>query len=321
MYFMGIDVGGSKTDVAIVDKNGKLISHVRASGANYQGVGVQKAYEILKSAINDALQKSSLNYNELSYSYFGVAGADMEYEIKIVKSILERLQLKNYDFDNDGRIALKSGTFDDKGILISCGTGGITYAGDGKKIARKGGFSRFFGERLGAFVIASMVASAIIRSKDQRDENTLMKQIFESKINQPIEEIMHYEYANEDKSKLAEYAILLIQSLYEAAHQFDYVALRIMGNIVDEIIKIVTAYRKEMYFTSPVKVVLEGSFFKKADPILINMIQSALSDEYILIIPKHPPVVGAVLLAAEKAGYKYDENFIANLLSHWGGKK
>jgi len=321
MYFMGVDVGGTKTDVLIVDHTGKILSFLKTKGANFQGVGVERSLQIINQAIDEALSKAELNRSDLTYSYFGVAGADMEYEIKIVRSILERLNLVNYEFDNDGRIALRSGTLDDIGILISCGTGGITYASDGRTMARKGGFSRFFGERLGSFIIAGMVASAIVRSKDKRDEHTTMQEIFEAKIGQPIENIMHYEYMEEDRAKLYQYALLLIQTLYEAAHNFDYVALRVLSQIVDEVIKIVNAYMRHMDFALPVKVVLEGGFFKNADEILIKMIRSSLGDEYTLIIPKHPPVVGAVLLAAQMANHPFGENAIATLIKHWSDEK
>ncbi|WP_041082186.1 N-acetylglucosamine kinase [Thermotoga profunda] len=321
MYFMGVDIGGSKTDVVIADESGKVVSYLRTKGANYQGVGVDQAFEIINQAVNQAMTKAGLKKIDLTYSYFGVAGADMDFEIKITKSILDKLNLEKYSFDNDGRIALRSGTLDDVGILISCGTGGINYACDKKTISRKGGFSRFFGERLGSFIIAGMVASAIIRSKDKRDEHTLMQQIFETKIGKPIEDIMHYEYMGHDRSKIYEYAILLIQTLYEAAHLFDYVALKILSQIVDEVVKIVDAFTREMHFTFPVKVVLEGGFFKNADEILIKMIKSALGSEFNVIIPKHPPVVGAVLLAAEISGHPFDENAIARLIKYWSDEQ
>ncbi|MEJ5228848.1 MAG: BadF/BadG/BcrA/BcrD ATPase family protein [Pseudothermotoga sp.] len=321
MYFMGVDVGGSKTDLVIVEESGRVISYLKAPGANYQGVGIDKAFEILSDAISRLTKKAGLEREEITYSYFGVAGADMDYEIKIVRSILERLGLKNYDFDNDGRIALRSGTFDDIGIMISCGTGGITYGCDGKKMIRKGGFSYFFGERLGSYIIAGMVASAIIRSKDGRDEHTIMQELFESKIGQPIEEIMHHEYMGEDRSKMAEYIILLFRTLYEAARMYDYVALKILGQIVQEVLKIVNVYEKQLDLTKPVKVVLEGSVFKKADQILLKMIESALGKDHQVIVPAQPPVFGAILLAAERAGYSFSKEAVENLLRFWSDEK
>lgn len=321
MYFMGVDVGGSKTDVAISNESGEVLSYLRTKGANYQGVGVDKAFETIDKAINQALSEAGLRKSELTYSYFGVAGADMEFEMKITKSILDRLGLEKYSFDNDGRIALRSGTFDDIGILISCGTGGIAYACDGKIISRKGGFSRFFGERLGSFIIAGMVASAIVRSKDKRDEHTIMQQIFESKIGQSIENIMRYEYMEQDRSKIYQYTLLLIETLYQAAKMYDYSALKILSQITNEVIKIVNAYLREMNFTMPVKVILEGGFFKNADETLIKMIKSALGNEFILIIPKHPPVVGAILLAAEMSGHSLSKRAVTKLIKYWCDRK
>ncbi|AEH50540.1 N-acetylglucosamine kinase [Pseudothermotoga thermarum] len=314
MYFLGVDVGGTKTDFLLVNAYGDVLCFLKTKGANYQGVGVQKSIEILKDGLNKVLEKSNLSKDDITYTFFGFAGADNEYEIRIVKDILKELRLKNYDFDNDGRVALRSGTLDDIGILISCGTGGINYASDGKKIARIGGYSGFFGERLGSYLIAGKVASAIVRAKDGRDERTIMVDIFEKKIKEPIENIMHHEYEESGAQKLQEYVVELIKTLFEAAKQFDYVALKILGEIVQEIVKIVNAFKSNLNFPKPVKLVLEGSFFKNSDPILLKMVQSVLGDEYQLIIPKHPPVFGSVLLAFEKAGIKPNQMVLEKIV-------
>lgn len=317
MYFLGVDVGGTKTHVLIVDGSGNVISFHEGPGANYQGMGVEKALQNLRQAIAEALEKASLTTDKLNASFFGVAGADFEYENRIVRSMLERLGLKNYAFDNDGRIALRSGTLDDVGIMISCGTGGINYACDGKRIERIGGFSTFFGERLGSYIVAGKVASAIVRAKDGRSENTIMVEMFESQIQSNIEDIMHFEYEG-DYEKMREYVVLLIKILFFAARKHDFVALKILCEIVEEVLSIVRAFRSKLSFTPPIKLVLEGSFFKNADPMLLEMIQTALGRDYRLIVPKHPPVVGAVLLAAELAGYRFNEESVERLIRHWG---
>ena len=317
MRLLGVDVGGTKTHILIVDELGNVIVFEEGPGANYQGVGVEKAYQTLKRLIEKALKSASLSLDELDAAFFGVAGADFEYENRMVRSILERLGLKRYAFDNDGRIALRSGTFDDVGIMISCGTGGINYACDGKRMERIGGFSSFFGERLGSYIIAGKVASAILRAKDGRSENTVMVEMFESQIGSKIEDIMHYEYEG-DYEKMRDYAVLLIRTLYSAARDHDFVALKILCEIVDEVVRIVEAFRKKLNFTPPIKLVLEGSFFKNADPILLNMIRNALGRDYRLIVPKHPPVVGAVLLASELVGCSFTDRAIEKLIGFWG---
>ncbi len=298
----------------LVDEQGKILSFLKTQGANYQSIGIERSVQVLNQAVQQVLDRCNLRKDDLTYAFFGFAGADSQYEIEIVKSILARLGLLNYDFDNDGRIALRSGTLDDIGIMISCGTGGINFASDGKKILRIGGFSGFFGERLGSYLIAGRVASAIVRAKDGRDESTIMKEIFESKIGEPIENIMHYEYEESGTENFRKYAVELIKTLFEAASQFDHVALRILGEIVLEIVKIVNAFRRTLDLKTPIKLVLEGSFFKNSPSILLKMIESAVGKDYKLIVPKHPPVFGAILLAYERIHYKPSKQVIESLL-------
>ncbi len=319
MYFLGVDVGGTKTDFLLVNEHGEVLSFLRTDGANYQGVGVEKSIKILQEGLQKILAGCNLRNDDLNYAFFGFAGADSEYEIQIVRNILKQLKLRNYDFDNDGRIALKSGTIDDVGIMISCGTGGINFASDGQRVERIGGFSRFFGERLGSYIIAGQVASAIVRAKDGRDEQTLMSKIFETKIGMPIENIMHYEYEEDGFENFRYYAVELIKTLFEAANQFDCVALRILDEIVEEVLKIVAVFKKKLTLPVPTKLVLEGSFFKNSDPILFRMIETALGKDYNIIVPKHPPVLGAVLFAYEKSGLKPDQRLIDQLLNRLEG--
>ena len=300
MIFLGVDVGGTKTDAILVNDEGKVLSYFRGGPGNYQSIGREKAFREIKRVVDGVLKKIGLEKNDITFAYFGIAGADTVKDFEIIRSILNGLALKRYDFDNDGRIALKSGTFDDIGIMVSCGTGSISYAYDGNNTHRVGGFSSFFGERLGSFYIAGFVMSAIMRSKDGRSPKTKLKKIVENKLKMRVEDLMRYEYFDERTS--INFVPLVIKSLFEGFNENGFIATKIFINIVEEVLNIVEAHRRVLNFKKPIKLVLEGTFFKRAGKSLIEMIKSALGDEFEVVVPKHDPVIGAILLAMEKAG-------------------
>ena len=315
MIFLGVDVGGTKTEAILVDDEGKVLSYFRGGPGNYQSIGKERAFKEIRKVVDGTLEKAKVNKEDVTFAYFGVAGADTPKDFEIVRSILNRLGLKRFDFDNDGRIALRSGTFDDIGIMVSCGTGSISYAFDGKNMHRAGGFSFFFGERLGSFYIAGLVTSAIMRAKDGRSPKTKLEKIVEEKIKMKVEDLMRYEYF--DERRPINFVPLVTESLFEGFREHDFMATKIFVSIVDEVLNIVEAHRRVLNFEKPIKLVLEGTFFKKAEKSLIEMIKSALGDEFEIVVPKHDPIVGAVLLAMEKAGLSMNRKLFNKLVDSY----
>src|SRR6056297_2324156 len=314
MFFLGADIGGTKTAVVIANENGEVLTVQKGFGSNYQSCGKEKSFTVLNQLVEKACHCVRIDKRELEYSYFGVAGADLDYDFAVIKTIINKLEIKNYSFENDGLIALRSGTQEGTGILVTCGTGSISYGYNKKEIIRKGGFSDFFGERLGGYFVAGMVASAIIRGEDGRGPKTIMHELLKKNYSVTIQEMMKTEYPDQEY-KGPDVHIALINTLYRAAYLHDMAAPEILYNISKEVQTIVNAFRKEMRFEMPINLVLEGSVFKNADPILHTMIKTAIGNNYKLVLPDHDPVIGSVLFAMEKAGLKITKDIYRQLVT------
>ena len=314
MYFLGADIGGTKTAVVIATETGEVITLQNGIGSNYQSCGKENSFTVLNELVETACNRARIQKKDLDYAYIGVEGADLDYDFAVIKTILERLQIERYDFENDGLIALRSGTEKGTGILVTCGTGSISYGYNKKEIMRKGGFSSFFGERLGGYYVAGMVASAIIRGEDGRGTKTVMHELLKKQYSVTIQEMMKTEYPDQEYNG-PDVHIALISTLYRAAHQHDMAALGILYDISKEVQTIVKAFRRDMTFETPINLVLEGSVFKNADPILHTMIKTAIGDNYKLVLPDHDPVIGSVLFAMEKAGHTITTDIYRKLIA------
>src|SRR6056297_849401 len=139
VFFWGVDIGGTKTAAVIADETGQVISFKLGKGSNYQGRGIEESYKRANATIDGVCKEAGIEKKDIKNAYLGIAGVDLDYDIKIIKGILERIGIEHYAFENDGLIALRSGTDDGRGILITCGTGSISFANNGDKITRKGG--------------------------------------------------------------------------------------------------------------------------------------------------------------------------------------
>ncbi|MFW6120169.1 MAG: N-acetylglucosamine kinase [Petrotogales bacterium] len=297
-YLLGVDVGNTKTIGSICNSDGNVISRVRTEGANFQTVGRKKSLRILSALIYTCLDNAKINPEDISFSFFGIAGADSEDDKKIIKSILEELPLQNYDFENDGRISLKASAIDDKGILITCGTGTVAFAGNGKEIFRLGGLSTDFGDRLGAEYIASRVMSSIIRAKDGRGCLTKMVKVLENKINMPAENLMKMDYP--DSSPEDDYVPLLIDVLFIAGKEYDSVALQLLIEITEEIEIETRVLKSTAGLSGKMPLILDGHFFKNAGKFFYKMLKSRFPKNLNVVVPDCDPVVGALMIAVEK---------------------
>ncbi len=296
--FMGVDVGNTKTTFLLCDEKGHVLSYVRKKGANFQSCGgIDNSLKIIEDGIKELLDKTKFKREDITSAYFGIAGADRKSDFELIGSALKRLKLKKIAFQNDGFIALKSGSIDGCGILITCGTGNTNFASNCKEIKRIGGLSPQLGDVLGTRLIASKITSAIVRAKDGRGPKTILKDALESKLKMEVEDLISVDLEKYDPVPL------IVESFFEALRRFDVVAFSILESIVKEISRIAEIFRISLFPTQQsVKLILDGPFFKNADPVFFEALKNCIWDGYKITVPRHDPVVGAVLLAMEMNG-------------------
>src|SRR5512145_2988290 len=79
-YFLGIDVGSSKTHALIADETGQCIGFGKAGGGNHQGVGYEGLTKVLKKSFEGACQTARLKEALIAGAGFGIAGFDFPSE-------------------------------------------------------------------------------------------------------------------------------------------------------------------------------------------------------------------------------------------------
>jgi len=138
-YILGVDGGGTKTDVVIADENGKVISTASNGGANWERMGIAQALDSLEEVITKAATDAGINTSEISSASFAIAGIDWPEDIKLYLPIPKRLGISKYEIMNDAFAALYAGSESLEGIVSIAGTGGKT-AGiyRGKKVQSMG---------------------------------------------------------------------------------------------------------------------------------------------------------------------------------------
>jgi len=316
LLFVGIDGGGTKTKGALMNGKFEVLNVANTGGSNFQSIGVKKAKERFEKLLIELTEPLGFKISDIDFVYFGIAGADRPKDFEIIKGFLRELNLKAYDFHNDGWIALKSGTVNGVGILVTIGTGSVAF-GMNKygKWKRIGGFWGLLGDWLGGYSLASRAIGAAQRGKDERGESTILYERLREVLDvEDLLDLIEYEYYdfkgnNDLKSKIVE----VIKILFKAAEDFDGVALQIVWDAAKEILKTVDILYKSLFKANePFKLVFEGSVLKARYKSLTKMLENALHSKYDveIIFPEYDPVVGALMLAAESLGLKNSEQEI-----------
>jgi N-acetylglucosamine kinase-like BadF-type ATPase len=75
-FFLGIDVGATKTHALIANETGQCLGLGNASGGNYQDAGYAGLASALKMSFKRACQMSDISAKQIAGAGFGITGYD-----------------------------------------------------------------------------------------------------------------------------------------------------------------------------------------------------------------------------------------------------
>ena len=124
---LGVDGGGTKTDVMVADLTGAVLASVPTGGTNHESVGVEQMTAVLAAAIDEALVGAGASRSEVRAAVFGLAGVDWPSDVVLVGDAVSGLGLGGRQVVvNDSRVALRAGCSQPWGVVSSVGTGSVT---------------------------------------------------------------------------------------------------------------------------------------------------------------------------------------------------
>jgi N-acetylmuramic acid 6-phosphate etherase len=310
LYFLGIDGGGSKTAVAVVDESMKLLGEGRAGPSNHLRVGIEPAREEIEKAVYQALARAGVALDQIEFAYCGIAGADHpKHRQSVVESLESLFQHQQFTVDNDARIALTAGVGFGHGIAVIAGTGSVAFGRNRSgEEARAGGWGPTLGDEGSGYSIARRGLTAIVRSFDGRGPATMMTDIICSHFGMcEPEELPYFVYApTTHADQIAVYGRVVI----EAAMRGDEPAVEILREEATELGRTVVAVARTLeMLEDQFPVACSGGVFAAGDIFL-----HPLRDE----ITRHAagasvgpamerPVLGAARMAIESARHPRPE--------------
>lgn len=296
---LAVDGGGSKTDVVLLDTDGRLLAWERGPGSSPQIIGLDQSVRVIDSLISRVLGRHDLA--RLRHVGLYLSGLDFAEEIIAFKAAIADLpwSATGLTVDNDLHALLRSGTEEDDAVAVICGTGmnaiGVHHDGVTVRFAALGALSGDWG---GGSELGDAVIWHAARAEDGRGPTTLLRELLLAATEEPsvsalIENVHLRRTARNSFSDLA-------PLVFQAASAGDAVAVGVVHRQAEEIVAYVRACVHRLGFASTrIPLVLGGGVARGRDPLLLGTIRHQLAIHAPLTrleIVDVPPVVGAASL-------------------------
>jgi len=303
-YFIGFDVGSTKTHALIVAENGQCVGFGRAGGGNYQAVG----YDGLKAALRDslaaALRMSGVEKAQLAGAGFGIAGYDFPSDREAHLESMALLGLScPMEVFNDGLNGLLAGATRGVGVNVTAGSSnncrGRNKSGKEGRIVGNG---TMFGEFGGAMEIVQRGLQLVNYAWIKRCPPTELTRIFLDAVG-ARDELDLMESLSNEKYQLP---TSLAAQVCEAARNGDAAAQEVIRWAGEELGWLAVSVARQIEMENEaVEIIQSGSVFEAGKAISEPMEEIVLlhCPRAKLIRLDGPPVVGAVLLGMEQANF------------------
>jgi N-acetylglucosamine kinase-like BadF-type ATPase len=303
-YFLGVDVGGTKTHALVTDETGQVLGFGESGPGNHESVGYAGLVHALYESSRQALKQARLSVSQIAGAGFGIAGYDWPSERQPTLNAIRTLGIRApVDAVNDTLVGLLAGSPEGWGVGVVAGTG-CNCRGWDKSRQHEGmvtGAGEFMGEAGGAVELIAGAIRAVSHEWAKRGPATLLTPILMNRagVQSPSDLL---EGLIEGRLQIEPADAPLV---FQAAARGDAVAIDLIHWTGHELGYLANCVIRQINFEDlEFDVVQVGSLYD-GSPLLTD----ALRETVLTLAPrarfmrlKVPPVAGAVLLGMEQAG-------------------
>jgi N-acetylglucosamine kinase-like BadF-type ATPase len=314
-YYLGADLGATKTHTLIVDETGRALGFGESGPANHESVGYDGMFQSMHDGLKQALRMAALKKEDIAGAGFGVAGYDWPSEIEATISVLDRLGLgAPYKFVNDAVPGLVAGSEEGWGVVVVSGTGSNCRGWDRehKREGRVTGHGVMMGEGAGGSELMHRCMQIIGYSWTKRLPRTaLADAIIEHVGARDLEDLMRG-YTTYEYHIGAEAARIV----FRVAEEGDQAARDLICWAGTELGEMANAVIRQLEFENlAFDVVLTGSMFE-GGPMLVEPMRETIhkvARNARLVRLRVPPVIGAVMLGMEAGAMNVTPDIRSNM--------
>ena len=304
-YYLGADLGATKTHTLIVDETGRALGFGESGPANHESVGYEGMFQSMHDGLDQALRTAGLKKDEITGAGFGVAGYDWPSEIEATAAVIDRLALSApYKFVNDSVPGLIAGSEEGWGVVVVSGTGSNCRGWDRehKREGRVTGHGVMMGEGAGGSELMHRCMQIVGYSWTKRLPKTALADAMIAYVGaKDLEDLMRgyttYEY------RIGAEAARIV---FRVAEEGDQAARDLICWAGKELGEMANAVIRQLEFEDlDFDVVMTGSMFDGGALLIEPMRETIqkLAPGARLVRLRVPPVVGAVMLGMEASDF------------------
>ena len=319
-YFLGVDVGGTKSHALIADENGQVVGFGRSGPGNWEGVGYAGLQVVLETITAQAVKMAGIERHQIAGAGFGIAGYDWPSQRQPHLDVIQTLGLDcHIELVNDAALGIPAGTQAGWGVSIVSGTGcnGRGWNADRSRRGRAvGGHGHWSDEAAGGFDIMLRAMRAISFEWTRRGPATALTPAFIQKHGAPnLDEFVEGVYLDNYTFDVSD-----IMLVFEIAQHSDPEALNVMRWAGDQLGQIAVGVIRQIGLeTEPCEVVQIGSLYD-GHPLISEQMRQTIQQvapHAQLVRLTAPPVIGGVLLGMEavlgRAAYQRRPQILATI--------
>ncbi|PWI18365.1 ATPase [Streptomyces sp. Act143] len=298
---LAVDAGNSKTDVAVLAADGRVLATARGGGFRPHATGVGAALDTVAEAVTAAFTAAGVTTAD--HTSACLANADFPFEEEQLAAALRaRGWSATVTVRNDAFAILRAGTTEPRGVAVVCGAG-INCVGmrpDGRT-ARFPAVGRISGDWGGGWGLAEEALWHAARAEDGRGEPTDLARTLPAHFGLPsmyaLIEALHRERIR--LSRRHE----LTPVLFTTAATGDPVARALVDRLAEEVTTMATvALTRLDLLAEETPVLLGGGVLAARHPQLDTGIRDLLASRAPKAVPQvvtASPVLGAALLGLD----------------------
>ena len=307
---LAVDAGNSKTDIALIATDGRLVGSARGGPFLPHRVGAEEAVARLVATVRAACTDAGLVHRDegpmVRHVSACLANADLPVEQEALEdAVAARGWGESSEVFNDTFAVLRAGIDEPRGIAVVCGAGincsGLLPDGTTVRFAAVGHISGDWGGGGHLWQEAMWWAA---RAEDVRGPDTRLRTALPGHFGLDsmagLIEAVHLGAITEAR------CLELTPVLFEVAAEGDATAERIVRRQAEEVVALaLAAMRRLDVLDQPIDVVLGGGVITAGHALLMDEIHRLLREQAPLAttaVVRTPPVVGAALLGLDRIG-------------------
>jgi N-acetylglucosamine kinase-like BadF-type ATPase len=305
-FFLGVDVGGSKSHALIADETGQSCGFGAGGPGNWEVVGFSGLSSVLQGITAQALEMAQINIEQICGAGMGIGGYDWPCQREEHLHAIAKVGLPcPVNIANDAALGIWAGTEEGWGISIVAGSGcnarGISrdHSREGRMV---GGNEHWSGEWVGGYGVVHKAMQAVAYEWNRRGPKTALSQAFIQRFGaRDLFDLVEGVYLQ--RYEFSQHDALLV---FRVAAEGDSAAIEVVRAAGKELGEMACGTIRQVGLeTEQFDVVLIGSLHD-GHPLMADTMREtiqAVAPGARLVRLSVPPVVGGVLFGMNAAGF------------------